>query len=181
MARCTAPVSKSSSSIQPSMIRSALFSLLGLAFLLSACADNSTGPDVGSGNELTAKINGTEVTFTMQPAIASYDPGTKLGRFGGTTTGNPTRTMTLSFTHDLDNGSFPVTFKDPEISITYIQISGTDTTTTICEPLKGHCTVTLTASNGSIVDGTFAATLTDTKNAANTFEIKGGTFSARLR
>lgn len=164
------------------MIRSILLSLVGLSLLLiSACADNSTGPGVGSGNELVAKINGTEVTFTFQPAVASYDPTTKLGRFGGTTTGNPTRTMTLSFTHDIDNGSFPVTFKDPEISITYIQISGTDTTTTICEPLKGNCTLTLTDSNGSIVDGTFAATLTDTKNSSNTFEIKGGTFSARLR
>lgn len=165
------------------MIRFTVLSLAGLFLLLiSACDDNSTGPGVGSGNELVAKINGTEVTFTLQSAVASYDPSTKLGRFGGTTTGTPTRTMTLSFTHDIDNGSFPITLKDPEISITYIEISGTDTTTTICDPLKGHCTLTLTASNGSIVDGTFSATpLTDTKNPAKTFEVKGGTFSARLR
>lgn len=154
-------------------------SLLAVAF--SACDNNSVGPNVGPGNEMAAKINGTEVNFTVEPIFAAYDATTKYGTFAGTTSGTPSRTLTIGFTYDIDAGTFPKTFKDPDISITYVEFSPTDSTTAICEALQGNCTLTLTRSDGDVVDGTFSATLTDSKDAGSTVTIAGGTFSAKLR
>src|SRR5690606_2077005 len=109
----------------------------------------------GSGNEMSAKINGTEVDFTVEPIFSAYDATTMYGTFAGTTSGDPSRTLTIGFTYDSDAGTFPKTFKDPDISITYVEFSASDSTTAICEALKGNCTLTLTRSDGKVVDGTF--------------------------
>lgn len=157
------------------------FALL-LAAVVSSCTDTTTNPGVGSGTSMAATVNGTRLTFDLVDVAGfnTYTVATHEGRFGSTLVGSPSKTITVRFTSDIDGGSFPRTLTGDDVSVNYAEVTGTTTKTYDC-PISGNsCSVTLTATNGTIVDGTFTATLMDQSNPPQTVTITGGTFSAKL-
>lgn len=149
-----------------------------LAF--ASCTENVTNPPVGSGEELEATVNGTAISLDLLGStdFNIYTASSQEVRIGGSLVGSPTRTITLRFTHDIDNGHLPHTMSGDDISINYIE-SGATTLTYDC-PVGSTCSITVTASNGQTVAGTFSATLAERSDPTKTVTITNGTFSVKL-
>jgi hypothetical protein len=158
--------------------------IVPFAALLASCADAVTGPGVGSGNLLEATVNGTSTTFDVVSDISGFNTYTAISneaRFAGPVVGNTSRSITLRATYDLDKGPFPKTLSDDDVSIIYIESSGTSALTYNC-PIGGHsCSITLTASDGETVDGTFHATLSESNDSTKKVTIENGKFSVKLK
>ncbi len=163
----------------PSRLLLLVSSLLLLA--LSSCKEDPVSSNVGSGTILKATVNGQSFTFPLNAVSPpSYNASTKTGTFTGVLTGTPSRTLSISFTHDIDNGTFPTTLGNPDVSVTYSEVSGTASASYSCPIGTSGCSVTLTATDKSIVDGTFNATLADPNDTTKQVSITAGSFSVKL-
>ncbi len=149
------------------------------ALLLSACTEDTTGPDVGTGNELKATINGQTVVWDVSSLASTYDVGSKQVLFGETLTGSPSKTVLLRFNYDIDKGPFPHTVSGNAINIVYTE-SGSSVLTYDCLGNDDHCSITITRSNGEIVDGTFNAMLSERSDSTKKVTITNGSFSIKL-
>ncbi|HVZ40738.1 MAG TPA: hypothetical protein VHI13_15770 [Candidatus Kapabacteria bacterium] len=151
---------------------------LALATLLGSCADSTLGTGIGSGTVLEATLNGTVISFDLTDVAGynTYTIASKETRFGGTS-GKTTLTMRLDY--DIDQGTFPHTLTGGDISIVYIESSGSTPLTYDCA-IGSDCSVTVTNSNGSIVDGTFHAQLTERSDTTKKISVTGGTFSVTV-
>jgi hypothetical protein len=157
---------------------SALLALLVLATLLASCDNAPTGPGTGSGNLLTATINGTSYTFTL--AEVRYDSTIHYAYVLGTASGAATKSITITFVSDITTGSFPRTLSGDAINIIYIDDSGARELVYDCSAHRDQCTMTLTSSDGRTADGTFSGTLTE-RTDASSVTVTGGRFSVTLR
>jgi hypothetical protein len=163
-----------------------LLAVLAASFLLplNSCTEAPTGPGVGPGNILEATVNGTKLTIDVGSDIANFNTYTVASHevnFGGTVVGTPSKTITARFTYDIDKGPFPKTLGGDSISIIYIETSTSGVMTYDCPTTGGSCSITVTGSNGEIVDGTFTATLAESTDPTKTVTITNGKFSARLK
>lgn len=155
-----------------------------LVMLVSSCTENATGPQVGPGNILEATVNGTKLTFDVATDAANFNTYTiasNESRFAGPLVGTPGTTMTLRASYDLDKGTFPVTLTGSDVSIIFIEINVDGTFIYNCPIGTESCTITLTASNGETVDGTFSAMLSDSQGRPKTARIENGKFSVKLK
>lgn len=164
-----------------------LFSLLAAALLcttLAACDDTSVNP-IGNGTELKATVNGTALTLPLNTDAAgapTYNATTHEASFSGTMVGAPSRTLSLAFTSDISSGSYPRTLTDDNgVQIIYIETNGTTVSNYACSIDHSDCEVVLTGSNGSIVDGTFKATLHDPNDTNRIATVVDGRFSVKLK
>ena len=157
--------------------------VLATSFLLPliSCNEDPTGPGVGPGNVLEARVNGTTIDVGTDIAnFNTYTIASKDVNFGGTLVGTPTKTITVRFTYDIDKGPFPKTLGGDSLSIIYVETSASGTLNYDCPTTGGSCTLTVTGSNGTVVDGTFSATLAERNDPTKTVSVTNGKFSARL-
>jgi hypothetical protein len=168
-------------------MRASRYLLVPLAaslLVLFSCTDNATGPGVGSGNLLEASVNGTKLTFDVASDIIgfnTYTAATNEARFAGSAVGATSKSLTLRATYDLDKGPFPKTLTGDDVSIIFIEPESTGTVTYNCLLGSSNCSITLTASNGVTVDGTFNATLSASSDTTQKVTITNGTFSVKLK
>jgi len=156
---------------------------LAAALILSACAEDTTGPGVGSGTTLEATVDGQrlELNINTDPSTTYYDGSLHQAYFSGTLVGSPSRTILLGFRYDLDNGSFPQTVTGDAVNIVYTEIPAGGTALNYdCPATSSTCRITLTGSSGEIVSGTFSATLTEQNDPSKTVSITAGEFSVTL-
>lgn len=156
---------------------------LAAALLLGACAENATGPDVGSGTELETTVNGQKLVLNLNTDASTtyYDDALNQGYFSGTLVGTPSKTILLRFSYDIDNGAIPTTLGGDAVNIIYTESPASGPALNYdCPTTGGNCRITLSASNGEIVDGTFSATLTERNDVTKTVTITDGKFSVRL-
>lgn len=152
-----------------------------LLLAVASCKEDPVRSNVGSGTMLKASVNGVSYTFPLNSVSPpAYNASTMTGTFTGVITGTPSRALTITFTHDIDNGAFPVTLGDPDISIIYSEVDGSGTSSYSCPIGASGCSVTLTATDKAIVDGTFNANLSDPSNTAKTVSITAGSFSVKM-
>lgn|GEM_PF-1967589 len=157
--------------------------LLAVGLLgLSSCTDDTVGPGVGSGTEFEATIRGTKFSFDPNSSIdePSYDASLNRADFSATIVGDTTRTLSIGFTHDIDNGSFPQTLTDADVSIVYQEKVNGVSTVYNCAIGSSACRITLNATDKQIVDGTFSATLSTMDTPVKTVSITQGTFSVKF-
>lgn len=166
-----------------SFVRIPLLIIAALATVaLSSCDTNPTGPSTGTGNLLRATIDGTSYTFTLDPNQTWYDSlATYAYVFGRTASGAAEKTLTITFVADIVTGSFPRTLAQNDVNVILIDNSDAQTTAFDCITHNTARTMTLTRSNGRIVDGTFSGTLANRTSASQTVTISGGEFSVELR
>jgi hypothetical protein len=159
-----------------------LFALLALgALALSSCAEDTTGPSVGSGTTLDATIRGAKVSFDPSASISppAYDASNTRATFNATVTGDTIRSLNIAFTYDIDNGTFPHTLTDPDVTIVYTEKVNGVSTLYNCALGGQECTITLSRSNREIVDGTFSSNLTTIDDPNKKVAISGS-FSVKL-
>ncbi len=157
-----------------------LFVLLVAGFLLfQGCEENPVNPSVGSGTLLKATIEGQPYTFDINTDDTEYNEVVFAGTVSGSTDTPPVQSIKVTFNYDIDNGTFPRTLSVPDILITVVFDNGGGAA--VYQSISGgDSRVTLSASNGTIVDGTFSGTLTNTQNANDKITLTSGEFSARL-
>jgi len=157
-----------------------------LAFSLPMLLVISCGPDpvssnVGSGTVLKATVNGQPYSFPLNAVSPpTYNVGTRTGSFTGVLTGNPSRSVSVSFTYDIDNSALPITLGNPDVSIIYTEVSGSNSSSFSCPIGVSGCSVTLSATDKTIVDGTFNANLADPSDTTRRVSITAGSFSVKL-
>ena len=88
--------------------------------------------------------------------------------------------MTLTFTYDIDAGTFPTTIGNPDVSIVYSEVNGSSSSSYSCPIGVSGCSVTLSATDKTTVDGTFNANLADPNDTTKTVSVTGGEFSVKL-
>lgn len=149
---------------------------------LMGCEESPIEPQVGSGTLLKATIDGTPYTFDILTNISEYDQVLLFGKFGGSTNTPPVQSVTVSFNSDLDQGSFPRTLTGGDVTISVVtsDIGGGTPNSYQCPVLTGDCKIVLTASNGTIVDGTFSGTLENTQDENDKITVTNGEFSVKL-
>ncbi len=150
---------------------------LAAALLLSACTEDTTGPDVGSGNELEATVNGQNLVLNLTPGASTYDSRTKQVFITGTLVGTPSKTVLLRFNYDIEQGPFPGTISGSSVNIVYTE---GESLMYDCPLPDNTCTITVTRSNGEIVDGTFSAMLMERTDTTKKVTITNGQFSVDL-
>ena len=157
----------------------AIVALLVLAIV--GCEEVPTQPTVGSGNELKATIDGEAITFDIESSQSEYDALILSGRFQGTTSSEPLQSIVLTFSQfDIDNGTFPTTLSGADITMTVALSDAGDNKVYQCAVGSTDCSITLTGSNGEIVDGTFQGILTNTSDTNDKLTITNGQFSVKL-
>ena len=156
-----------------------------LIIVVIGCEETPVQPVVGSGNELKATIDGQEFTFDIEASQSEYDTLLLSGRVQGTTSSEPLQSIVITFGHfDIDNRTFPVTRTGGDVTMTVAFSDAGGNKVYQCAVGSTDCSVTLTASNGEIVDGTFQGILTNTTNtndANDKITITKGRFSVRLQ
>ncbi|MCB0710929.1 MAG: hypothetical protein KDD67_01225 [Ignavibacteriae bacterium] len=172
-----------------------LFLLLTVG-LISGCSCEDEGitdpdPDYGSGNLLQSSllVNGRfkepvhyyeHVRFALDAERTFYDAEKKRGEIVGTLSGDTLRTLKLWFEHDLEKGTFPVTFSGvvplpaEEQRIFYTEQVNGEEKWYLCD--LDSCRITLTGSDGKIVAGNFSAYMVGNVGGA----ILLGDFSVRF-
>lgn len=161
-------------------MRRLIFPIAVLLFLAS-CKEDPVSSNVGSGTVLKGAVNGVSYTFPLNAVSPpSYNASTKTGTFTGVITGTPSRTLSITFTHDIDNGTFPTTLGNPDVSIIYTEVNGSSTSSYSCPIGATGCSVTLSATDKTTVDGTFNANLADPNDTTKTVSITSGSFSVKL-
>jgi len=156
------------------------FLLIALALLtFNACKETTVGPTTGSGNVLEATVNDTKLSFDLDLSPlspASYDTTLHRVSFNGTIVGTPSKTVSVSFTFDIDKGTYPTTLTGSVVSMVYIE--GTNAYN--CDLTANDCSIIVTSHSGDIVDGTFTGLL-KASDPTKTVTIKDGKFSAKLK
>lgn len=146
------------------------------------CEELPNEPNVGTGKVLEAAINGVDVTFDLEEDATEYDAATLFGRFGGSTPDAVT-TLSLSFARfNIDEGPFPTVISGGDITMTLVDSSAAGKKTYV-RPLNANalqCSITITGSDGEIVDGTFFGTLESTDDPNDVVVVMEGKFSAKL-
>jgi hypothetical protein len=165
---------------------SAFLLIAALATLITACNDTTVGPSVGNGTTLEATISGIPLTLNVSaPPVSNYDAATQRVTVAGTLVGDTTKSVTLFFTFNIDQGTYPTTLTEvtePDLNLVCIITSGSVTQTYNLDAVASdHCSVTLTAGNGTILDGTFAGTISNKDDRTKKITITNGRFSAKLR
>src|SRR5207244_3112002 len=138
--------------------------LATVATLFIACNDTTVGPSVGNGTLLQATVSGIPLTFNVGPSpTTGYEATTERVSIGGTIVGDTTKGLSLFFTFNIDQGTYPTTVNEvtqPDLNLVCVIRSGSDVQTYNLDATSGdHSSVTLTAGNGTILDGTFNGTL----------------------
>jgi hypothetical protein len=149
--------------------------------LLQSCDENITGPGPGSGNLFEATIDGEKLTIPLAVignAVPRYDTVAQQVSFGGTAFGPPNKTVTVFFTFDIDTASVPGS--GTQVNIVYIVTSGSTDEIYRCDLVNNNCTVTVTARNGDIIDGTFQGTLVNSSDSTKKITITNGRFSVKV-
>lgn len=153
-----------------------------LAMGAAGCVEQPTEPNVGSGNLLEAAINGVDRTFELSGEVSEYEVATLVGRFGGSTADGAT-SLIISFSQfNIDEGPFPTVLFGGDITMTLVDSSAAGKKTYV-RPITANalqCSVTITGSDGEIVDGTFFGTLESTDDPNDVIVVMEGTFSAKL-
>ena len=156
--------------------------LFGAAF--TACKETPLEPTLGSGDELSAIIDGQSVTFDYEESESSYDEEFLTGTVVGATNSIPVKSIRISFLDvDLDNGEFPRTLTGANALIVLVTSSDTGEDLEYRSPSdisQRNTTITITATDGTIVDGTFSGTLVESDDPTDVISVTGGSFSARL-
>ena len=109
----------------------------------------------------------------------SYDASNTRAAFNATVTGDTIRSLNIAFTYDIDNGTFPHTLTDPDVTIVYTEKVNGVSTLYNCALGGEECTITLSRTNKKIVDGTFSSNLTTIDDPNKKVAITG-TFSVSL-
>ncbi len=147
---------------------------------LTGCEETPTEPNVGNGKELKATIDGEAITFDIETSLSEYNETILNGRFSGSTSSAPVQSITISFSgFDIDNGTYPTTLTGADVFITLV-VEGDGGMDKEYNCVGNNCTITLVASDGEIVDGTFQGVLTNPDDSSDTITITNGTFSVRL-
>ena len=153
-----------------------------LAMWVVGCVEEPTGPNVGSGNLLEAAINGVDRTFELSGDVSEYEVATLFGRFGGSTADGVT-SLSITFSQfNIDEGPFPTVLSGGDITMTLVDSSAAGKKTYV-RPITANalqCSVTITGSDGEIVDGTFFGTLESTDDPNDVIVVMEGKFSAKL-
>lgn len=160
-----------------------LFLIIAFSFVgFTGCEESPIEPQVGNGNTLKASIDGASYTFDINTGISEYDEVLLFGKFGGSTNVPPVQSITVSFNADLDNGSFPRTLTGGDVLISVVtnDEGGGTPNSYQCPVLTGDCRIVLTATDGTIVDGTFSGTLENTKDENDKIVVSNGEFSVKL-
>lgn len=155
-----------------------------LLFTLAACTETPLEPTLGDGSSLSAIVDGVSITFDLDETSSSYDEAFAFGRVAGATSTIPVRSILVTFRGvDLDNDEFPKTLTGAEASIVLISTDGAGEELEYRTPsniAQSNTTITITATNGTIVDGTFSGTLVESDDPNDRVSVTGGSFSARL-
>ena len=158
--------------------------LLAPLLLLASCTETPLAPDLGDGSTLTALIDGIAYQFDIESSATNYNVGTLDGRVSGSSTTLPVTSIIISFRGvDLDNDTFPRTLSGNEVGMTVV--TGNDQGDSFSynnPPLssQSNATITITATDGTTVDGTFSGTLVEEDDPNDKIVVSGGVFSAKL-
>ena len=180
MIRRPAPVF--SASIRPQFGRVLLWLLLAVGF--AACTETPLEPTLGSGDELSAIVDGQSVTFDFEASESHYDAEFLEGTIVGATSTIPIKSIRIIFRGvDLDNDAFPRTLTGAGALIVLVTTgeNGEDLEyRTPSDISQSNTTITITATDGTIVDGTFSGTLVESDDPTDIVSVTAGSFSARL-
>ena len=155
-----------------------------VALGLSSCEPTPTGPGTGLGNgtTLVATVSGVTYAFDLDPNVVGYDEANQQVRFGGVVSNSGLiRTINASFFSDISSGTYPRTVTGDDVFVVYIENASGQNEIYDCSTSPDRCSITITGSNGQIVDGTFSAHLTNKSDASKTIVITGGRFSVKVR
>ena len=168
--------------IRPLFGRVLLWLLLAVGF--AACTETPLEPTLGSGDELSAIVDGQSVTFDFEASLSTYDAANLNGDIVGATSTIPIKSIRVSFRGvDLDNDTFPQTLTGAKASIVLVTTGdgGEDLEyRTPSDISQSNTTITITATDGTIVDGTFSGTLVESDDPTDLISVTAGSFSARL-
>jgi hypothetical protein len=157
-----------------------------LLMILAGCEENTVGPGTGSGALLETEIDGVKFSLTPDVGIQnSYNVSLESGRFRGTGSGTPVRSLTVLIYTNLDSGSFPRTLAYPEVSYVYIETTnGVDSTFDVTnDPTLASLTISgksTTATGSTLISGTFSGRVTNTEDRSKSRTFTNGKFSIDL-
>ena len=156
-----------------------LLSLLCFSLLFVACEEMPVGPSVGSGTELIATVDGVALNFDIEAGQTTYNETQLFGTIAGATLALPVVAINLTFSGvDLDNDTFPRTLTGTEVSITVAtENEQGDPVAFDSRNPGGSGIITISATDGTIVDGTFSGILFED---GDSIVVGNGQFSARL-
>ena len=161
-----------------------LLLLLTLVVALPACKETPLEPDLGPGDELSAMIDGTPITFDFEGTLSNYAESTLDGVIVGATSTIPVKSIRVIFRGvDLDNDTFPRTLTGASASIVLVTTGGSGEDLEYRTPSDislSNTTITIAATDGTIVDGTFSGTLVEIDDPSDMISVTNGAFSARL-
>ena len=158
--------------------------LLLLPLLLAACTEEPLAPTLGNGATLQATIDGVTITFDIEPILSTYSASTLDGVVSGASGTIPVKSIRISFRGvDLDTDKFPRTLTGVEVGLILISENDQGDELKYLTPAdvgQNNSTVTISATDGTIVDGTFSGTLVEEDDPNDKVVITNGSFSARL-
>lgn len=158
--------------------------ILVLPLLLAACKEEPLAPDLGNGTTLRATVDGVVLTFDIEPGLTTYSASTLDGVVRGASNTVPVRSISISFRGvDLDTDKFPRTLIGVEVGIVLISEDAQGDDLKYVTPAdigQNNSTVTISATDGTIVDGTFSGTLVEEDDPSDKVVITNGVFSARM-
>lgn len=153
-------------------------------FLLGACTESPISPILGNGSTLNVLVDGVAVQFDIESSLSTYDTGNLFGTIAGATLTLPVKSMTLSFRGvDLDKDAFPKVLSGSEVNIVLVTSDSQGDDLTYITPAslsQNNSRITITASDGTTVDGEFSGTLVEADDPNDKIILSGGTFSAKL-
>jgi len=137
-------------------------------------------PQLGSGDLLEATIEGEAYSFELNPDVTDYETQYVYGTIGGSTNTLSVKSITVTFSYDIDNDPLPVTLDHPKGGITLVLTNESGEDVSYQTVSVGNVNVHLSATDGEIIDGTFNGTLENTRDPNDKVTITNGQFSARL-
>jgi hypothetical protein len=167
--------------------RFASLALVALSMvMLQGCEEEITGPGSGSGKVMEATADGTKLVFTLPtdtsaPDYPVYNTSTNSVTINATLTGLPTKSVNVFFTFNVDTGTLPSTVTGSDANLVYIVLSTSGSEAYNCVGAGASCSVTITARNGDIIDGTFQGDLVKTDDPTRKVSIRDGKFSVKFK
>lgn len=159
-----------------------LFLIIAVAFsTFQGCEESPTQPQIGPGNVLKATIEGAAYEFNIEESLSEYDVSLLFGEFSGSTDAPPVQSITVSFNADIDKGPFPKVLTGGDVTLVVVTSDDVGVQRSyLCPVLDHDCRITITASNGEIVDGTFSGTLENSQDENDRIAVTNGEFSVKL-
>jgi hypothetical protein len=154
--------------------------------ILQGCEEEVTGPGSGSGKMLEATVDGTKLVFTLPTDTNAldypiYNTTAHEVSINTTLTGLPTKSVNIFFTFNVDSGTLPSTVTGSDARLYYIVLATSGSETYNSLGSGGSCSVTVTARNGDIIDGTFQGDLVKTDDPTRKISIRDGKFSVKFK